>query len=111
MRALAELGADVHAAAAGGWTPLHTAALNGHMEAMRALVELGADVHAVTTSGNTALHYASTTETVVCLLEAGAELNRRNTYCGGHAPLPIHPQRACAGSDGADAGGRTPGYQ
>jgi ankyrin repeat protein len=55
------------------------------VEVVTALVELGADVHAVTTRGNTALHLASNTETVVWLLEAGAELNRRNTV--GETPL------------------------
>jgi ankyrin repeat protein len=55
------------------------------VEAARTLVELGADVHAMTTYGNTALHGATTPETVTCLLEAGAQLNRRNTV--GETPL------------------------
>jgi ankyrin repeat protein len=42
-------------------------------------------MHTVTTRGNTALHLASNTKTLVCLLEAGAELNRRNTV--GDTPL------------------------
>jgi hypothetical protein len=46
-------------------------------------------VHAVTTRGDTALHLASNTETVVCLLEVGAELNRRNTV-GAPAVPSIH---------------------
>jgi hypothetical protein len=82
---LVELGADVHAAAADGWRPLHHAALNGRVEVLNMLVQLGADVHAVTTRGDTALHLASTPEAVACLLEAGAELNRRNTV--GETPL------------------------
>ena len=49
------------------------------------MVELGADVHAVDTRGDTALHRASNAKTVAFLLEAGAELNRRNTV--GDTPL------------------------
>jgi cytohesin len=91
MQALVALGANVNAEDAGGSRPLHTAAWQGHVEAMSALVvELGADLHALTTRGNTALHRASTTETVTWLLEAGAELNRRND--GGETPL-IHAIR------------------
>jgi ankyrin repeat protein len=77
VRRLVGLGADVNVEGAGGWRPLHTAALNGQVEVVRTLVQLGADMHAVTTRGDTALHLAKTTETVACLLEAGAELNRR----------------------------------
>jgi ankyrin repeat protein len=54
-----QLGADVHAADGDGDTPLHTAAYNGHVEAMQALVELGADVHAADADGRTPLHAAA----------------------------------------------------
>jgi ankyrin repeat protein len=95
-RTLVELGADVHAAANDGWTPLHWAALNGRVEVMTTLVELGADVHAVNTRRDTALHLAKTTKTVACLLEAGAELTRRNHV--GDTPLfqAIHGGRVPA---------------
>jgi ankyrin repeat protein len=56
-----------------------------HVEEARTLVQLGADLHAVNTRGDTALHVAKTTKTVACLLEAGAELNRRNHV--GETPL------------------------
>ena len=84
-RALVQLGADLHAQSADGRTPLHWAARAGHLPMLSTLVELGADVLAVTTRGNTPLHAASSTEAVVCLLAAGAELNRRNN--AGDQPL------------------------
>ena len=44
---VSELGADVNALGRLGWTPLHDAAVNGHVEMARLLVsELGADVMA-----------------------------------------------------------------
>jgi ankyrin repeat protein len=78
----------------------------GHVEAMRTLVELGADVHAVTTRGDTALHLASNTETVTWLLEAGVELNRRNTV--GVTPLfqAIRGERVSAVTALVQAGAR-----
>jgi ankyrin repeat protein len=87
MRALVELEADAHAATADGLKPLHWAAEGGHVEAMNTLVELGADVHTVNTCWDTALHLACNTNTgtVTVLLEADAELNRRNTV--GETPL------------------------
>jgi ankyrin repeat protein len=85
LNTLVLLGADVHAAAADGGRPLHDAALGGHVEVLKTFAELGADMHAVTTRGNTALHVARNTEAVVWLLQAGAQLNRRNTV--GDTPL------------------------
>jgi ankyrin repeat protein len=41
-----ELDADEEAKAVGGATPLHVAAVSGHVAAMRMLVELGADIDA-----------------------------------------------------------------
>ena len=85
LTTLAELGADVHAAGDDGEKPHHLAALYGHVEVLKTLAELGADVHAVTIGGDTALHVASNAETVAWLLEAGVQLNRRNTV--GDTPL------------------------
>ena len=75
---------------------VHWAADWGRVEVLRTLVQLGADVHAVDTRGDTALHLASNAKTVACLLEAGAELNRRNHV--GDTPLfrAIHGGRVQA---------------
>ena len=47
-----ELGADVNAGDAEGFTPLHNAASRGDTELVRYLVEMGADVHAVSRMGH-----------------------------------------------------------
>ena len=47
MKALAELGADVHARTQDGATAMYLSAQNGHAEVVKALAGLlGADVHA-----------------------------------------------------------------
>jgi hypothetical protein len=74
---------------------------------MRALVELGADVHAMTIGGNTALHVTSNAETVVCLLEAGAQLNIAATLWGRRRSSERSTE-GLTGGDGAGAGGSVP---
>ncbi len=42
-----------------GWTPLHSAALRGHVEIVRLLCDRGADVEARDNGGRRPLHYAA----------------------------------------------------
>ena len=46
-------GADVNAADAAGWRPLHLAAATNNLDAIKALVAQGADVHATNHEGVT----------------------------------------------------------
>ena len=57
VRVLVAAGANKESKTKGpnGRTPLHSAALNGHVEAIRALVELGADIDAQADNGETPL--------------------------------------------------------
>ena len=77
---VSELGANVNARDIDGWTPLHQAAENGHVEMARLLVsELGADVNARDCSGWTPLHLAAENGHVemarLLVSEFGAEVN------------------------------------
>ena len=60
-----------------GATPLHFAALGGHLELVRRLVERGADVHARTHMLQTPLHFAAgrNVDVMRLLLDAGADPN------------------------------------
>ena len=88
-------GADLHAKANYGLTPLHWACYNGHAEVAKALLEKGADVHAKDNVGWTPLHYACENghaEVVKALLEKGADVHAKDN--DGRTPLPLH--WACA---------------
>jgi ankyrin repeat protein len=52
---LVQLGVDKDAKGVGGVTPLHVAAINGHVEAVKTLAQLGADIAARTDDGLTPL--------------------------------------------------------
>jgi hypothetical protein len=56
---LLELGADMRARNAAGNTPAHTAALNGHVEAMEEFMSSGFDVKTTNGRGQTVLHLAA----------------------------------------------------
>ena len=92
FRALVEAGGDVNKLDSGGFTALHHASEYGLTEGVRYLcVERGADVNKSTTGwGNTPLTLASrngNVEAVRVLLEAGADVNKRDSE--GRTPLYI----------------------
>jgi len=61
-----------------GYTPLHRAAYEGHVEILQMLVSRGGDIHARTVDGWTPLHSAarwSQTEAASYLLSVGAQVN------------------------------------
>jgi hypothetical protein len=60
-----------------GWTPLHCAALNGHIEISRLLLQNGADVNLKSNDGFTPLHWAAShghIDILHLLVENGADL-------------------------------------
>lgn len=68
-------GADVNKRQAGGWTPLHQAAMHGLVEVAALLLDHGADVHAKAENGKTPLALATTGKQnamVALLRERGA---------------------------------------
>lgn len=86
--ALIDSGADVEATIDDGWTPLISAAREGHTVDVQTLLAHGADTEAVGDFGDTALHHAAQQghlSVVSTLLAAGA--NERSTNDLGHAPL------------------------
>jgi len=86
-RALIDKDADVNKP---GWTPLHYAATKGHLKMMDLLLEHYAFIDAQAPNGNTPLMMAafySTPEAVKLLIEAGADLNLRNS--AGKAALDL----------------------
>jgi ankyrin repeat protein len=56
---LLSVGADVNAKDNEGWTPLHMASYNGHVQVFQALREHGADIEAKTNRRSTPLHLAA----------------------------------------------------
>lgn len=109
-------------AGASGYTPLHYAAREGHLDVCELLLSLGADVNATTTSGGaTALHRAAFTgqlRIVQLLLQAGAAPAAQDTdgqtalhkaEQQGHAAVAAALRAACPSLNGvADARGRLP---
>ncbi|HTV06505.1 MAG TPA: ankyrin repeat domain-containing protein [Acidobacteriaceae bacterium] len=89
---------QVWAVSADGWAPLHLASAFAGPEAVKLLLEHGAHAHMVSHNPqrNQAMHAAialsGTAETVLLLLEAGADVNA--TQAGGFTPLH---QAAAAG--------------
>ena len=71
-----------------GYTPLHYAARNGHVECARLLLRLGAVSDAMTNGGATALHRAAFgghTQVAVLLCDARADMARQDS--DGDTPL------------------------
>ena len=69
---LLEAGADASMRTAFGWTALHWAAKDGHVDVVRLLLEYGADVNAVSDTGAKPLGMAKGEEVREMLLARGA---------------------------------------
>ncbi|OQR97472.1 serine/threonine-protein kinase TNNI3K-like [Achlya hypogyna] len=101
VRQLMAAGANVHHKNDNQWTPLHFAALNGHVESARHLIAAGADINAVTRYKSTPAHLASEwgyDAMVRLLLEAGADTRLTNTVRTSFRPLASHE---CCGKEKA----------
>ncbi len=64
-----------------GYTPLHLASKNGHLDAMKVLLENGGDANARSYSGHTPLHLAARhghEDAFLMLLEYNADINAEN---------------------------------
>ena len=93
VRLLIQHGADLAAQAKDGWTPLHWASEEGHVEVVRLLIEHGADLAAQGEDGSTPLHWASERGhvEVVQLLEheAKAAAITETSYLHSGEPLSL----------------------
>lgn len=84
IKLLLEYGANVNIKDSYGTTPLHLTSLYGHTEATKLLIDNGAYVNAQDNLGNTPLHEVaigdrrSNVETIIYLIEHGANKNIRN---------------------------------
>jgi hypothetical protein len=82
-----------------GMTPLHEAAINGHVEIVRLLLQNGADVNSKSNIGMTTLHFAAINghvDILHLLVENGADLEAQNNdgwralhYAVVNSRLPI----------------------
>ena len=70
--------ADVNTSTKAGNTPLHRAAVSGHVEILEYLISLGADANLPNFSGNTPLHLATSTAVARALMAAGVDSSRKN---------------------------------
>lgn len=82
--ALIQQGANVNSTDLVGNTPLHFAAMEGHLRLVEVFLSINAQVNAVTTFGNIPLHYAAGgghKEVVTLLLGKGANKEAKNEVC------------------------------
>ena len=103
VSALLAAGADIHALALDGRTPLHGIAAGGTPGAVNSLLAAGANIEARDGAGETPLHHAAasgTVGTIKALLAAGADITTRNAE--GVTPPEIARRGTLAGPGCAD---------
>jgi len=91
---LLSAGANMNAAADGGWTALHWAAMRGHPEVVRILLNGGAEVDPRAQDGSTPLYWAARegfAECVGLFLMAGADAGKRDYK--GRSPQDVAAKR------------------
>ena len=87
VQAELDKGVDVNASG-NGQSPLHLAAIMGHVEVTELLIASGADLEGTDKHGNTPLHYTAhrgSKETAKLLITKGADLNVKRD--DGNTPL------------------------
>lgn len=80
----------VHSKDIDGYTALHRASYNNHVECARYLLDSGADIHAKTNDGWEPIHSASkwcNVDIIELLLQRGADINSQSS--GGNTPLHL----------------------
>ena len=79
-----------------GWTPLHAASENGHVEVVKRLIHAGGDVNSRRMGGETALYLASRSghvEVITALLAAGADKTIKDE--DGKTPHDVAKNQDC----------------
>ena len=80
VAALIAANAEINIPSNDGWTPLNSAALNGHLEVVAALIAANAEINTPNNNGWTPLNVAALSghlEVVAALIEAGAEVGNK----------------------------------
>ena len=79
---LVEAGANINKADGDGWSPLHLACKEAHLDVIQFLVNAGANVQQVTDDGVTALHY-------MVAVPALSHIHSANAPTEAHPQLPL----------------------
>jgi ankyrin repeat protein len=90
---LLSVGADVNVKDDNGWTPLHWASNQGHVQVFKELVDHGADIDAEDPDGWTPLHWACFKSNVALvneLLSRGANTEAKANARGQKHNTPLH---------------------
>ena len=100
MKKLIQAGGDVNEQEEKwGWTPLHEASHNGHVDVVKRLIRAGGDVNEQDEEdGSTPLHDASENghvEVITALLAAGADKTIKTMWLIGRTPHDVAKNQDC----------------
>jgi ankyrin repeat protein len=113
VRRLVSVGADVNAKNAAGWTSLHYAIFNGHLQVVKELLEHGADIEVKASEDWTPLHWScdrGRLAVVIDLLGHGASIDTSNERKGATNTSFLGKRKSRVGADvdAKDDAGSTP---